>query len=393
MRSIGVVTVGRSDYGIYRPVLRAIQESPDLELQLFASGAHTSPEFGRTIGEIEADGFAVTDVVEMLLSNDSPASIATSMGLGTIGFAAAFARHRPDLVLVLGDRFEMHSAALAAIPFNMPIAHIHGGEVTAGAIDEALRHAITKYSHWHFAATREYANRIIQLGESPWRVEVTGAPGLDNINQIDFLSREQLEERVGLTLSGTPLLVTYHPVTYQFESTAEKFGELIEALESYPGPIVLTKPNADTNGRVIADMAKSLAKRHSQMAVVDNLGTQAYFSLMQHVSAMVGNSSSGIIEAASFELPVVNLGMRQQGRSQSQNVLNATEDADGIRQAIATATSQGFRESLRGMSNSYGDGKAADKIVSRLSTLRIDDELIVKQFHDLRLPLATPEAA
>lgn len=395
MRSVGIVTVGRSDYGIYRPVLKAIQESSELELMLFVTGAHTSPEFGRTIGEIEADGFEASEIVEMLLSNDSPAAVATSMGLGTIGFASAFARRRPDILVVLGDRYEMHAAAAAAVPFKIPIAHIHGGEVTSGAIDEAFRHAITKYSHLHFATTPEYRDRIIQLGESPWRVFVSGAPSLDNLSDTPFLTRAELEERVGISLAGSPLLVTYHPVTYQFESTQERFLELVAALESYDGPVVITKPNADTNGRVIIELAEELAARRSQVVVVDNLGTQAYFSLMQQAAAMVGNSSSGIIEAASFELPVLNLGVRQLGRAQSGNVIDVAEEAEPIRAALRKAISEEFKTSLKGMQNIYGDGHAADFIVSHLKTANLDERLILKHFHNISSPqqIAKKDAA
>lgn len=393
MRTVGVVTVGRSDYGIYRPILKEIHQSSDLELMLYVTGAHTSPEFGRTISEIESDGFVPMEVVEMLLSNDSPTAIATSMGLGTVGFASAFSRSRPDILVVLGDRYEMHAAAAAAVPFKIPIAHIHGGEVTSGAIDEAFRHAITKYSHLHFASTEEYRQRIIQLGESPWRVSVSGAPGLDNLRHIPFLTLAELEQRVGLSLCGATLMVTYHPVTYQYESTRQRFTELVAALERYDGPIVLTKPNADTNGRVIIELAEALAERHPRMAIVDNLGTQAYFSLMKHAAAMVGNSSSGIIEAASFELPVVNLGVRQQGRSQSGNVLNVAEEFSAIREAIARAASEEFQSSLVGLRNIYGDGRASSHIVSHLRAATLDERLIMKQFHDISFSQLARDAA
>jgi UDP-hydrolysing UDP-N-acetyl-D-glucosamine 2-epimerase len=393
MRSVGVVTVGRSDYGIYRPILNAIQQSNDLELMLFVTGAHTSPEFGRTIDEIKSEGFVPTEVVEMLLSNDSPAAIATSMGLGTVGFAAAFSRNCPDILVVLGDRFEMHAAAVAAVPFKIPIAHIHGGEVSSGAIDEAFRHAITKYSHLHFASTNEHRERVIQLGEAPWRVEVSGAPSLDNLLQMQLLTQAELEDRVGISLDGAPLMVTYHPVTYQFESTSERFAQLVSALEHYDGSIVLTKPNADTNGRVIVELAEALATRHPNLAVVDNLGTQAYFSLMKHAAAMVGNSSSGIIEAASFELPVVNIGARQQGRTQSGNVLNVAEESSAIQAAITRAVSDEFRASLVGIRNIYGDGQATGRIIGRLKTETLDERLIMKQFHDISFQQVVKDAA
>ena len=219
MRTIGVVTVGRSDYGIYLPLLRKIREDPHLQLHLIVAGMHLSPEFGLTVKNIEADGFETNERVEMLMSSDTPGGIAKSMGLGTIGFAESYARFRPDILLVLGDRFEMHAAALAALPFKIPVAHIHGGEITEGAIDDALRHSITKLSHLHFVSTQEYAHRVLQLGEEPWRVIISGAPSLDNLHNIKLLEREQLETHTGLRLGGNPLLVTYHPVTLEYEQT------------------------------------------------------------------------------------------------------------------------------------------------------------------------------
>ena len=383
MRKIGVVTVARSDYGIYLPILKKIQADPDLQLQLIVSGMHLSPEFGMTVQAIEADGFAIGDRVEMLLSSDTPEGIAKSMGLGTIGFAQSYARCCPDILLVLGDRFEMHAAALAALPFKIPIAHIHGGELTQGAIDDALRHSITKLAHLHFVATEEYARRVIQLGEEPWRVTVSGAPSLDNLNEIQLLSVSELERQHGLNLKKPPLLVTFHPVTLEYEQTQWQISELLKALSELDLPIIFTLPSADTNGRIIIQAIEAFARNHSSAWIFENLGTVSYFSLMNVATAMVGNSSSGIIEAASFKLPVVNIGTRQEGRLRNENVIDTDYDRINISQAIDRSLSSPFRDCLTKLQNLYGVGDAANSIVNKLRGIPLTDKLITKQFHDL----------
>jgi UDP-hydrolysing UDP-N-acetyl-D-glucosamine 2-epimerase len=383
VRTIGVVTVGRSDYGIYLPVLRAIEKDSSLQLHLIVAGMHLSPEFGFTAGAIAQDGFAAGEKVEMSLSSDSPEAIAKSMGLGAIGFAQSYGRKRPDILLVLGDRFEMHAAAVAALPFKIPLAHIHGGELTEGAIDDALRHSITKLSHLHFVSTREYGDRVVQLGEEPWRVVVSGAPGLDQINGMKLLSRDQLAEKLNLALDQAPLLVTYHPVTLEYEDTRRHVEGLLSALGRIDLPIVFTSPNADTGNRVISQMLIEFVNDRPSAVIVDNLGTEAYFSLMAVAGAMVGNSSSGIIEAPSFKLPVVNIGTRQAGRVRAPNVIDVGYEAGEIFEGIKLALSSGFREALSGVANPYGDGKSAEKIVERLKTVALDDRLIRKRFYDL----------
>jgi UDP-hydrolysing UDP-N-acetyl-D-glucosamine 2-epimerase len=384
MRTIGVVTVGRSDFGIYRPVLEAIRNEPELELHLIVSGMHLSPHYGSTVEQIEAEGFRVDERVEMLLSSDSPEGVAKSMGLGTMGFAQSYAHSRPDILLVLGDRFEMHAAALAALPFNIPVAHIHGGEVTEGAMDEALRHAITKLSHLHFTSTEVYARRVIQLGEEPWRVTVSGAPSLDNLKSMSYLTASGLKDRFGLRIDEAPLLVTFHPVTLEYTQVDVQINELLNALQARGSSVIFTLPNADTGNSVIRQKVASFVEAHPRSAqAVESLGTQGYFSLMKLSAAMVGNSSSGIIEAASFELPVVNIGSRQGGRVCGRNVIdvgyNHSEILDGIQRAVAPA----MRLSLQGMQNPYGDGKAAQRIVSCLRDVSLDKKLIVKRFYDL----------
>ncbi|MBI4280136.1 MAG: UDP-N-acetylglucosamine 2-epimerase (hydrolyzing) [Armatimonadetes bacterium] len=382
MRTIGVVTVGRSDYGIYLPILREIQEQPDLRLHLMVSGMHLSPEFGLTVEVIEADGFVIGDRVEMLLSSDTPEAIAKSMGLGTIGFAQAYARCRPDILVVLGDRFEMHAAALAALPFKIPIAHIHGGEITEGAIDDALRHGLTKLAHLHFVATEEYARRVRQMGEEPWRVVVSGAPSLDNLGGITLLEPQDLAARYGLPLDEPPLLVTYHPVTLEYEQIEWQVRELLGALETFDLPVIFTRPNADTGGRIIARLIREYIEARPGARLEDTLGTQAYFSMMAAAAVMVGNSSSGIIEAPSFGTPVVNIGSRQAGRIRAPNVIDVGYERGEIAVAIRRALSPEFRRSLQGMKNPHGDGHAAEVIVRRLREVSLDRRLIVKRFVD-----------
>lgn len=382
MRTIGVVTVSRSDYGIYLPVLQRIQEEPELSLRLFVAGMHLSPEFGLTVRAIEKDGFEIIERVEMLLSSDTPVGIAKSMGLGTIGFAQAYARSRPDILLVLGDRFEMHAAVVAALPFKIPVAHIHGGESTEGAIDEAMRHSITKMSHLHFVATEAYAQRVIHMGEEPWRIVVSGAPSLDNLPRIHLLSREEIEKQYELDLKPPLLLATYHPVTLEYEQTETHIRELLAALEEVDATIVFTYPNADTGSRLIVQMIREFTARHPRTQIRVSLGTEAYFSLMNHAVAMVGNSSSGIIEAASFKLPVVNIGSRQRGRVHGKNVIDVGCTHSEILAGIKKAVSPEFRASLVDLVNTYGDGHAAERIVDRLKRVELNDKLLRKHFYE-----------
>ncbi len=383
MRTIGVVTVARSDYGIYQSVLRMIEDDPDLRLRLFVTGMHLSPEYGMTVKEIEKDGFDIAERVEMLLSSDTPAGVAASMGMGTVGFAQAFSRFKPDILLVLGDRFEMHAAVVASLPFKIPVAHIHGGESTEGAIDESLRHSITKMSHLHFASTQAYANRIEQMGENPWRVLVSGAPALDNLRRFSLLGRDDLKKQHGLEIDDCTLLVTFHPVTLQYEQTENHMTALLDALDNIGLRVVFTYPNADTQGRLIVEMIRGFAEKRSNVQVAVNLGIEGYFSLMNQATAMIGNSSSGVIEAASFKLPVVNIGDRQRGRHHSTNVIDVGYGKDEILAGINTAIDPEFTAGLADLENPYGDGLSAERIVNRLKEVELDDVLLLKSFHDL----------
>ncbi len=383
MRNIGVITVARSDYGIYLPILSRIENDSDLELSLMVSGMHLLPEFGLTVEDIVKDGFPIAARIDMLHASDRPAGISKSMGQGTIGFADVYDRMRPDILLVLGDRFEMMAAALAALPFKIPVAHIHGGELTEGAMDDALRHAMTKLSHLHFVATDEYARRVLQLGEAAWRITVSGAPGLDNLDRVKLLSSEEFEKKYNLKLDRPPLLVTFHPVTLEYEQTRWQTSELLAALDQVDCPVIFTLPNADTNAREIIRMITDFIGRKKHRWKLDNLGTRGYFSLMALSAAMVGNSSSGIVEAPSFELPVVNIGRRQQGRTRSANIIDVGYGQAEISAAISKAVSPEFRKKLQGMKNPYRSGNASKKIVERLKEVQLNEKLIIKRFHDV----------
>ena len=391
MRRVAVVTVARSDYGIYRPVLRAIERHPELELQLVVGGMHLSPEHGSTISEIEADGRPVAARVEAVPSSDAPVAIADSIGTSVAGFAGAFSRLKPDIVVVLGDRYEMLAAAVATLPLTIPVAHIHGGESTEGAIDENMRHAITKLSHLHFASTDPYAQRIVQMGEEPWRVHATGAPGLDAIRTLEPLSARELEELTGIQLGERTLLVTYHPVTLEHEQVAARIDDFLDALDRTGLAVLFTAPNADTRNRAVTRAIEAYVAAHPGSVLVASLGSRGYHSALGLVRALAGNSSSGIIEAASFGLPVVDVGRRQQGRLRAANVIHAEDDADSIAAALARAVSDDFRASLQGLANPYGDGHAAERIAAELASVPLDDRLLVKRFHDM--PAGCPRSS
>lgn len=382
MRKIGVVTVGRSDFGSYLPVLRAIQKESEMKLLLLAGGMHLSPRYGSTLQEIAQEGFSIQERVEIPYDSDTSEGIAASMGQAVLAFSHALGHTELDLLVVFGDRFEMHAAALAALPFRIPVAHIHGGEITEGAFDNALRHSITKLSHLHFVAAKPYAQRVQQMGEETWRILVSGAPALDHIDITPRLSKEALSSELGMSLEILPLLVTFHPATLETEDMEFRVQELLKALERADRPIVFTAPNADTGNRVIATHITDFVKSHHHSRLISSLGNKLYFSLMANAAAMVGNSSSGIIEAPSLGLPVVNVGNRQSGRLRAANVIDVGYSSYEILVGISKAVSQEFRASLVGLSNPYGDGHAASRIVKRLKDVPLDKRLLVKRFVD-----------
>ena len=381
-RHIAVVTVARSDYGLYRPVLRALGRMPEMRISLIVSGAHLSPDLGLTVREIEAEGVPIAERVPMLADTDTPEAIADSMGRGVTGFGHAYARLRPDVLLLLGDRFDMHAAACAAVPMSLPMAHIHGGEITEGAIDNVFRHSITKMSHAHCVSTDQAARRVAQMGEEPWRISVTGAPGLDGLRDAVRLDRDAIAARFGLRLPETFLLATFHPVTLELDRTGWQIEQFLRALEQVAIPVVFTLPNADSNGRLIRERIERFVQAHAWASRVESFGTEGYASAMRLAAAMVGNSSSGIIEAATLELPVVNIGTRQAGRERASNVVDAGDSTEEIVAGIRRAASPAFRAGLRGLRNPYGDGCAGERIAEVLRTVELGDRLLRKRFID-----------
>jgi UDP-hydrolysing UDP-N-acetyl-D-glucosamine 2-epimerase len=383
-RKICVVTGSRAEYGLLFFLLKEIQGDADLTLQLVVTGMHLSPEFGLTWRQISGDGFVIDRKVEMLLSSDTPAGISKAIGLGVIGFADALVDLQPDILVVLGDRFEIFAAAQAAMNQRIPIAHIHGGELTEGAVDDAIRHALTKMAHLHFTAAETYRKRVIQLGEQPDKIFNVGAPGLDNIYRLPLLDRVQFEQAIDFKLGRRNLLVTFHPVSLENASAAEQFRQLLQALDGFDDiHTIFTHGNADVDGRIIATMIEDYRTRYpARVASFVSLGSIRYLSALQHVDAVVGNSSSGLLEAPSFKIATVNIGDRQRGRLCADSVLHCEPHADAIRQAIAKAFSKEFANVLQKVSNPYGTGGASLKIKQILKQMPLDG-LLKKTFYDM----------
>ena len=385
MRKICVFTGTRAEFGLLRWVMQGIQDSPDLTLQIVATGMHLSPEFGMTIQEIRSAGFEPNETIEILLSGDTPTAVCKSMGLGLISYGEAFERLRPDILVVLGDRFEAFCAAAAACVFRIPVAHIHGGELTRGAMDEAFRHAITKMSHLHFTSTEEYKKRVIQLGENPDHVFNVGALGVEAIRNIRLLTLPELEEDISFMLKAPCILVTFHPVTLEKNTAREQFQELLDALDELPDfRIIFTKANADTEGRIINAMIdKYVAKTKESVITFTSMGQLRYLSSMQYVDAVVGNSSSGIIEAPCFGVPTVNIGDRQKGRVRPASIIDCDPTKKSIVCALQKALSPGFRNSLSGMVHPYEKENTAESIMDIIRKSDLS-KIIKKEFFDLQ---------
>ena len=382
MKTICVVTGTRAEYGLLRWVMEGIRQSPCLELQVIATGMHLSPEFGLTVRAIEDDGFRVDRRVEMLLSSDTAVGVTKSMGLGMIGFADALAELKPDLVLVLGDRYEIFAAAAAAMIARVPIAHLHGGETTEGAFDEAIRHSITKMSHLHFVAAEEYRRRVIQLGEAPERVFQVGGLGIDSILRLQLLTRSELEEALDFKLAPRNLLITFHPVTLEQNTSAAQMDELLAALATLADTgLIFTMPNADTEGRVLFQQIQDFCATHPQARAYTSLGQLRYLSCLRYVDGVVGNSSSGLTEAPSFSKGTVNIGDRQRGRLRATSVIDCQPQAAAIAGAIDRLFSPDFQARLAGVKNPYGSGGASDAIVALLEQADLSS-LLKKQFYD-----------
>lgn len=381
-RKICVVTGSRAEYGLLQGLCKKIQIDPDLQLQIIATGMHLSPEFGLTYKNIEADGFTIDAKVEMLLSSDSVVGVSKSMGLGLIGFGEALQQLQPDLLVVLGDRFEIFSAVAAALIARIPVAHLHGGETTEGAMDEAIRHSITKMSHLHFVAAEEYKKRVLQLGENPDHVFMVGGLGVDSIQNLNLLSREELEKSLGIKLAAKNLLVTFHPVTLEKAMAEAQMTQLLGALEELKDTkLIFTMPNCDTDGRILFKMIEAFAAKNANAHVFTSLGQQRYFSCLNQVDGVVGNSSSGLAEAPTFKKGTINIGDRQKGRLKAQSVIDCLPEQKSIGQALQRLYSAEFQDKLKTVSNPYGDGGASARIYNVLAKIPLDD-LVKKRFFD-----------
>jgi GDP/UDP-N,N'-diacetylbacillosamine 2-epimerase (hydrolysing) len=382
-RKICVITGTRAEYGLMRWVMQGIKDDPELTLQIIATGMHLSPEFGLTYRAIENDGFQIDRKVEMLTSSDTSVGIAKSMGLGLIGFADALNELRPDLIVVLGDRFEIFSAVAAALVARIPVAHLHGGETTEGAFDEAFRHSITKMSHLHFVAAEEYRRRVIQLGEQPERVFLVGGLGVDAIKRTALLDRKALEVSLDFRLGMKSLLITFHPVTLEMSTAADQMAELLVALaELNDTHLIFTLPNADTGGRVLINMVEQFVALHPNSRAYTSLGQLRYLSCMAHVDGVVGNSSSGLAEAPSFSKGTINIGDRQRGRLQATSVINCEPTRQSISAALERLYSANFQASLGQVRNLYGEGGASEKVVEIVKHYAIES-IAKKVFYDL----------
>jgi UDP-hydrolysing UDP-N-acetyl-D-glucosamine 2-epimerase len=376
-KTIAVVTTSRADYShLYWP-LRELDAHPDVDLKLIVLASHLSPEFGRTVREIEMDGFTIAARLESLLSSDTDVGMAKSIGLAVLSLADTLAVMRPDLILLIADRYEMLAPAAVALALRIPIAHIEGGELSQGAIDDAVRNALTKMSHIHFTSTEGARDRVISMSEEPWRVHRAGAPSLDHLRKSKLLSRSEIESRLKINLSPPTTVIAYHPVTLLSDTNAEA-DEVFAALRQLPQQLIFCYPNADAGSRDLAARIRLLLGQRQDTHLFTNLPAVEYWSLLRYATLFLGNSSSGIMETASFALPTVNIGMRQQGRERARNIVDTPPVATSILDAVHKAESSDFRASLEGMTNPYGDGCSAERIVHVLTTLPSRDELLLK---------------
>lgn len=376
-RTIAVVTTSRADYShLYWP-LRELDAHPDVDLKLIVLASHLSPEFGHTVREIEMDGFTIAARLESLLSSDTDVGMAKSIGLAVLSLADTLAVMRPDLILLIADRYEMLAPAAVALALRIPIAHIEGGELSQGAIDDAVRNALTKMSHIHFTSTEGARDRVISMSEEPWRVHCAGAPSLDHLRKSKLLSRSEIASRLRIDMSRPTTVIAYHPVTLLSDTNAEA-DEVFAALRQLPQQLIFCYPNADAGSRDLAARIRLLLGQRQDTRLFTNLPAVEYWSLLRYATLFLGNSSSGIMETASFALPTVNIGMRQQGRERARNIVDTPPVATSILDAVHKAESSDFRASLEGMTNPYGDGCAAERIVHVLTTLPSRDELLLK---------------
>jgi UDP-N-acetylglucosamine 2-epimerase (non-hydrolysing)/GDP/UDP-N,N'-diacetylbacillosamine 2-epimerase (hydrolysing) len=384
-RKIAVVTTSRADAGHLHWILKGLAAHPQVDLRIVSMGAHLSPEFGDTGQELRRRNSAPHVAVECLLSSDTDVGMAKTIGVATLGLADALGEMRPDIILLTADRYEMLAPAAVALALRIPIAHIEGGEVSEGAIDDAVRNALTKMAHLHFACTQNARQRIIRMNEEPWRVHFTGSPSLDQLRRQRLLNRAQVVRQLNLSATRRTIVVVHHPVTMLRDTTRES-SALFAALSGIDADFVFVYPNADAGSRALITRTEAFLARHPGSRLLVNLDHRSYLSLLRHAAALVGNSSSGIIEAASVGLPVVNIGIRQKGRDHAANVLDVPASAGAIRAAVAEALSPKFRRSIQQLENPYGDGRASGRIVKLLATVPVGEKLLFKHSSPETLP-------
>lgn len=382
-RKICVVTGSRAEYGPSKNILKAIDTSNVLELNLVVTGTHLSKKFGYTVDEIERDGFKIKERVEINLAADNEIGVGKAIGSALISMVDCLRKITPDIVLITGDRYEIFAVAVAAMSLNIPIAHVSGGELTEGSNDEQMRHAITKMSHIHFVASEDNANRVMQMGEEPWRVFTVGGPWVDNYKALEQIDKEDLKKRLGINFDYPTLLVTYHSVTLQVEQTKYYIQTLIEALNETEGEIIFTYPNADEGGLIIIEQIKQFAEKNPRAKVFKSLGLKLYLNVLAHVDAVVGNSSSGMVESQVFKKPVVNIGIRQKGRLVTENIICVSEEKSEISKAIKWALSNEFRKNIKHMVNPYDSGDVAKNIIEVLTTVVLGPKMMIKKFNEI----------
>ena len=376
-----MITGTRAEYGLLYWIMQTISADPELELNLVVTGMHLSPEFGLTFKTIEKDGFKIDEKVEILLSSDTEVGVSKAVGLATISFAEIFARTKPDFVMVLGDRFELLAASQAALFSKTPLIHLVGGDVTEGAFDEAIRHSITKMAHLHFVTNPDSAKRVRQLGEDPSKIFHVGNPGLEHLRRLKLMSKEELSDSLNFKLRPKNLLITFHPVTLEKEASDSQFSELLAALDKLDEQygIIITKPNADNEGRALINQIDNFVKRNKNSIARTSLGQLRYLSAVKHVDAVVGNSSSGLLEVPSLKTPTINIGDRQKGRLKAISVIDCKPDTESILEAIRTSEKLDCSDAI----NPYGDGYTADKVINSIKSIKDPLSLIKKKFYDV----------
>lgn len=385
MKKIVIATATRAEYGLLAPIIKKFQNESDIDVRVVVTGAHLSPEFGMTVKEIESDGVIIDKKIEILMSSDTSVGISKSMGLALISFAEYFDESKPDALMVLGDRYETLAIACAAMNARIPIIHLYGGEATEGAIDEAIRNAITKMSFLHFTSTEEYKHRVIQMGEAPGRVFCVGAIGVENIKNMILLSKSDLENKLGFVLGDNYAVLTFHPVTLENNTAEQQIKEVLEAISNIPDITFLcTKANADANGRIINESIERYTYEYTNIYLVDSLGTQGYLSAVKYAKFVIGNSSSGIIEVPSFKKPTINIGDRQLGRIQARSIINCRPVKKEILSAIDKAMSYNFNNRLKDLRSPYGDGNTSEQIIEITKKYLLNEKFeLKKKFYNI----------